>query len=468
MTTQPNDSSPPPRPQSSKTERLLERLPPTDAAAEMALIGSMLVDPEIIGNVAGIVSDERQFARPENGLLYRILIELSQNNQPIDGLLVTSYLEKQNLLSASGGLTHIEACLNTVPSSANWQGYAEIVAEKSLLRNIIRACTDTLQDVYDSGEDAKQIVDRAEQRIFDVAQEKNTHEAVALSTVMEQIQEVIDKQSGDQYTGLATGYTELDNLTSGFQKGEMLILAARPSVGKTALAMNIVENVGINDQKPVLVFSLEMSSQQLAQRMLCARSGVDGHRLRRGILSREERHGLGDAMATLSTGKIFIDDTPSISLMDIRTKARRMKKEHDIELIVIDYLQLVESPRAENRQQQIGAISRGIKALARELNVPILALSQLNRASESESRLPRTSDLRESGSIEQDADVVMLLHREAVMHRGDEEWKQANQDKLNEALLIIAKQRNGPCDTVSLTFLEGSTRFENRTNNYGG
>ncbi len=252
---------------------------------------------------------------------------------------------------------------------------------------------------------------------------------------------------------------ELDNLTSGLQKGEMIVIAARPSVGKTALAMNIVEHVGVNLKKPVAVFSLEMSRQQLAQRMLCARSGVDSHNLRRGMLSRQDRDRLGDAVGELSQGRIFIDDTPAMTLLDLRTKARRLLLQHDIELVVVDYLQLMEAPREENRQQQISSISRGIKALAREINCPVICLSQLNRAPESENRLPRTSDLRESGSIEQDADVVMLLHREAVMHRGDKEWELNNPDKLNEALLIVAKQRNGPCDTVQLTFLANSTRF---------
>ena len=226
--------------------------------------------------------------------------------------------------------------------------------------------------------------------------------------------------------------------------------------------MNIVEHVGIDLKKPCAVFSLEMSKQQLAQRMLCSRSGVDSHKLRRGMLSKQDKDRLGYAVGDLSQGQVFIDDTPGLTLMDLRTKARRLKLQYNIELIALDYLQLMECPgKADNRQQEIATISRGVKALARELNVPVLCLSQLNRASESEQRLPRTSDLRESGSIEQDADVVMLLHREAVMHRGDQEWRDQNPDKINEALVIVAKQRNGPCDNVKLTFLEGQTRFVN-------
>jgi replicative DNA helicase len=283
-----------------------------------------------------------------------------------------------------------------------------------------------------------------------------------LTDVLHETFEMLERQQGEHLSGIATGYIELDNLTSGLQKGEMIVVAARPSVGKTALAMNIIEHVGVDLKKPCAVFSLEMSKQQLAQRMLCSRSGVDSHKLRRGMLSRQDKDRLGYAVGDLSQGQIFIDDTPGLTLMDLRTKARRLKLQHNIEIIALDYLQLMEAPsRSDNRQQEIASISRGIKALARELNVPVICLSQLNRASESEQRLPRTSDLRESGSIEQDADVVMLLHREAVMHRGDQEWMDANPDKINEALVIVAKQRNGPCDNVKLTFLAGQTRFVN-------
>ena len=270
------------------------------------------------------------------------------------------------------------------------------------------------------------------------------------------------RQTGEHLSGLSSGFLELDNLTSGLQKGEMIIIAARPSVGKTSFAMNIIEHVGIDLKKPCAVFSLEMSKQQLAQRMLCSRSGVDSHKLRRGMLTKQDKDRLGYAVGDLSAGQIFIDDTPGLTLMDLRTKARRLKLQYGIEILALDYLQLMECPgKADNRQQEIATISRGVKALARELSVPVLCLSQLNRASESEQRLPRTSDLRESGSIEQDADVVMLLHREAVMHRGDQEWADANPDKVNEAQVIVAKQRNGPCDTVKLTFIGAQTRFVN-------
>ncbi len=382
-------------------------------------------------------------------------------NTPIDALVLHSTLGTQNLLEAAGGFDYLRQVLESVPSSANAEYYAAIVREKAMLRNLITACTVSLRDCYESGEEAGVILDRSEKRIYDIAEQKVSNKAVPLTEVLHETFEMLDRNTGEHLSGVATGYVELDNLTCGMQRGEMIVIAARPSVGKTALAMNIIEHVGVDLKKPCAVFSLEMSKQQLAQRMLCSRSKVDSHRLRRGMLSRQDRDALSYAVGELSGGQIFIDDTPGLTLMDLRTKARRLKRNYGIEMIILDYLQLMEAPREENRQQQISAISRGVKALARELDLPIIALSQLNRASESENRLPRTSDLRESGSIEQDADVVMLLHREAVMHRGDQEWIDANPDKINEALLIIAKQRNGPCDTVKLTFLSGNTRFVN-------
>jgi len=440
---------------------LQDRLPPHDLAAEIALIGAMIIDPQVIGPVCMVLTSADAFYKEEHQILFKVLVELFEKNTPIDALVLHSTLRTQNLLEAAGGFDYLRQVLESVPSSANAEYYAAMVREKATLRRLISACTVSLKDCYESGESANVILDRSEKRIFDIAQQKITGAAEPLGKVLVDTFEMLDRNTGEHISGVATGYVELDNLTSGLQRGEMIVIAARPSVGKTALAMNIVEHVGVDLKKPCAVFSLEMSKQQLAQRMLCSRSGVDSHRLRRGMLSDQDREKLGYAVGELSEGNIFIDDSPGLTLMDLRTKGRRLKKEKGIEFIVIDYLQLMEAPREENRQQQISSISRGIKALARELDLPVVTLSQLNRASESENRLPRTSDLRESGSIEQDADVVMLLHREAVMHRGDQEWMDANPDKINEAQLIIAKQRNGPCDNVKLTFLSGNTRFVN-------
>ena len=441
---------------------LIDRMPPHDLSAEAGVLGSMIIDPQVIGPVCMFLQRHEMFFKEENQTIFRILTELFEANTPVDAMILHSTLKTKGLLEQVGGIEYIKELASAVPTSAHAEYYAAIVKEKAMLRSLITACTTTLRDCYESGDPAATVLDRGEGRIFEIAQQKVSNQAVPLTDVLHETFEMLERQTGEHLSGVSSGFIELDNLTSGLQKGEMIIIAARPSVGKTSFAMNIVEHVGIDLKKPCAVFSLEMSKQQLAQRMLCSRSGVDSHKLRRGMLSRQDKDRLGYAVGDLSQGQVFIDDTPGLTLMDLRTKARRLKLQYNIELIALDYLQLMECPgKADNRQQEIATISRGVKALARELNVPVLCLSQLNRASEAEQRLPRTSDLRESGSIEQDADVVMLLHREAVMHRGDQEWRDANPDKINEALVIVAKQRNGPCDNVKLTFLEGQTRFVN-------
>jgi replicative DNA helicase len=438
---------------------LADRLPPHDPDAEKALLGSMLLDPQVIDSVCEIVSSPDAFFSRSNSLIFSAIIELYQANTAVDSVTLLNRLARKSQDEIADSTEYLRELLHSVPSAANAEYYAKIVRDKSLLRRLIKACGETLQECYESPQETSVIMDRGEKRIFDVAQLKVTGSALPLSELLQQTFDAIDRNSGEQLTGIATGFAEIDNLTSGLQKGEMIVLAARPSVGKTALAMNIVEHVGVDLQRAVAVFSMEMSGQQLCQRMLCSRGSVDSHSLRRGMLGNDGWARLQQAANELSQGKIFIDDTPALTLLDLRAKARRLTVQHSIELIVIDYLQLMEAPREENRQQQISSLSRGIKALARELKCPVVCLSQLNRAPENENRLPRTSDLRESGSIEQDADVVLLLHREAMMHRGDPDWAMANPDKVNEAQLIIAKQRNGPCDSIKLTFMSGSTRF---------
>ncbi len=457
----------PPTVESDPPARRLERLPPRDPDAEHALLGSLLLMPEKMGSVCLISSAPEIFFDHRHRVLFATLVDMFEKNIPIDGPALIGRLTDRGVLEEAGGIAHLKTLIESVPTGVNAEYYATVVRDKALLRRLIGACGETIQECYESPDSATEVLDRGEKRIFDLAQQKVSGVIVPLSEVLHETFEMIDRNAGSHLSGMATGFTELDNLTSGLQRGEMIVLAARPSVGKTALAMNIVEHVGVDLGIPVAVFSLEMSKQQLAQRMLCSRSGVDSHSLRRNMLSRQDRDRLSEAVGKLAEGKIYIDDTPALTVLDLRTKARRMQREYHIEMVVIDYLQLMEAPREENRQQQISSISRGIKALARELNCPVICLSQLNRASESENRLPRTSDLRESGSIEQDADVVMLLHREAVMHRGDQEWMDNNPDKLNEAQLIIAKQRNGPCDTIKLTFLAANTRFVTWNPGYG-
>lgn len=441
-----------------------DRLPPYDLAAEIALLGSMIIDPDVIGPVAMLIIKPDAFFDERNQILFKTILDLSEKNIPIDTLVISSTLRTKNIFDSAGGLQHLSDVVNSVPSAAHAEHYASIVKEKATLRGLIMACTQSLKDVYESGDDAKVIVDRAEKRVFDIAQDHTSKNALSISEVMQQTFEILDRNTGESFSGIPTGFIELDNLTSGLQRGEMIVLAGRPGTGKTSYAMNMVEHVGINLKKPVGVFSLEMSAQQLGQRLLCCRSQVDSHKLRRGMLSREERDQLQQAVAELDGGQIFIDDTPALTVMDLRTKARRLKAQYGIEMLMIDYLQLMEgsgNSKRENRQQEISEISRGIKAVARELNIPVVVLSQLNRSNETQERMPRSSDLRDSGAIEQDADVIMLLHREALMHRGDQDWMDANPDKINLALCIIAKQRNGPCDNVKLTFLSQCTRFVN-------
>ncbi len=446
---------------------LIDRQPPYDLDVEMALLGSLLIDPQSIGPVTMIVDQPDAFFSRRHQAIFAAIIELFQADAGIDALTLLNRLQQKNILEVAGGPEYIRELLGCVPSAANAENYARIVRDKALLRRLISSCAAAMQDCYESPDDAPVVLERAEKRIFDIAQQKLTGKPVSLAEVLNETFEILDRHTGEHLTGLASGFLELDNLTSGLQRGEMIVIAARPSVGKTALAMTIAEHVGVDLKIPVAVFSLEMSRQQLGQRLLCSRSGVDSHKLRRGLLSTEDRVRLRNAGGELFEAPIFIDDTPGLTMLDLRAKARRLQLQFGIKLLVLDYLQLMEAPREENRQQQISSISRGVKALARELDCPVICLSQLNRAPESENRLPRTSDLRESGSIEQDADVVMLLHREAVMHRGDQEWALNNPDKLHEALLIVAKQRNGPCDTVKLTFLDQSTRFVTWNPGYG-
>ena len=437
-----------------------ELIPPYDLGAEMALLGSMLIDPQVLGPVFLILDSPACFFSHQNAVIFTTIREMFEKNLPVEPRSVMGVLDSKKQLDEAGGYDHLAELINSVPSGVNAEYYARVVHDKSLLRRLINACNQTVNDCYESPDAPGIILDRGEKRIFDIAQLKITGKPAPLSEILNETFEILDRTRGEHYSGIPTGFVEIDNLLSGMQRGEMIVLAARPSVGKTALAMNIVEHVSVNLGKPSAVFSLEMSKQQLAQRLLCSRSGVDSHSLRRGTLSREDRDRLHLAVGELDRGRVFVDDSPGLTVLDLRTKCRRLYMQHQIEFIMIDYLQLMEAPREESRQQQISTISRGIKALARELNVPVLCLSQLNRSSEQDQRRPRTSDLRESGSIEQDADVVMLLHREAVMRRGDAQWFEENQDKVNEAELIVAKQRNGPCDTVKLTFVSGSTRFE--------
>jgi len=449
------------RAESSADGKLTVRSMPESLAAEAAVLGSMLIDPRCIADVIEILGRDA-FYRVEHQHIYDGLIALYEKNkgEGIDAVLLRDELEKRKVLEEVGGVEYIARILDSVPSAASVEYYAGIVKEKMLLRELIDAASGILDDAYGQSGEACQTLDDAERRIFAVTDKNISGNAVLLKDIVTQAYELIEKRHGSHVTGLATGYHELDDLTCGLQKGEMIIIAGRPSMGKTALALNITEHIGVREGIPVAFFSLEMGRQQLAERFLCSISEVDSQAVRKGMLNTEHYQELVKACSTLSEAPIFIDDTSALTPLELRAKARRLKSMHDIQCIMVDYLQLMHlGGRVESRQQEITTISRYLKSLARELNIPVVVLSQLNRSPEGRDRhTPRMSDLRESGSIEQDADVVMLLHREDYYHQGD---KREDYTADNTAELIIAKQRNGPTDTVNLIFREKITRFEN-------
>jgi replicative DNA helicase len=430
-----------------------EKLPPFSLDAEQCLIASMMLDKEAIGQVIQVIERDA-FYQADHQIIYDILVKLYEQNRPIDAVILREELLKRQLLEEIGGAAYLAQLLNTVPSAAHAQHYAGIVREKFLLRQLIAASNDILRDAYAPHEKADVIVDRAEHRMFDIAEKRIGGAMVPLEGVLHEVYEMIEEKGR---RGIETDFGEVDDMLNGLQNGELIIVAARPSMGKTALAMNFIENVAANHRLPCAVFSLEMSKQQLAQRMLCSRAAIDAQKVRKGMLSAEEFRKLAAVVVELSKAPIWVDDSPGLTVLELRAKARRLKRQHDIKLLMIDYLQLMDNPGPDSRQQQISEISRGIKAVARELNIPVIAISQLNRMAEGrEGHRPRMSDLRESGSIEQDADVIMLLHREDYYRMSEPDFVPDN-----IAEVIIAKQRNGPTGTVKLTFDNRTTTFRN-------
>ena len=436
------------------------RTMPESLAAEAAVLGSMMIDPECIGQVVEQLRAEA-FYRVEHQIIFDALTGLYESNKGgvIDGVLVRDELEKRNQLGDVGGAEYLARIMDSVPSSANVMFYVNIVKDKLLLRELIQAGTDILDDAYAGGGETNQKLDEAERKIFAVTNKKISGSAASIKDLVVQAYSLIEKRDGKHVTGLPTGYFELDEMTCGLQNGEMIIVAGRPSMGKTSLALNIAEHIALQENVGVGIFSLEMGQQQLAERFLCSVSKIESQLVRKGMLDTSHYEELVKACGVLSEAPIYVDDTAGLTPLELRGKARRLKSRYDIGCIVVDYLQLMSlgGGRVESRQQEITTISRYLKALARELEVPVLVLSQLNRSPEGrEGHRPRMSDLRESGSIEQDADVVMLLHREDYYHRGE-----ADYEDNNAAEVIIAKQRNGPTGSVGLRFLEKFTRFEN-------
>jgi replicative DNA helicase len=451
---------------SLSTGRDVPRSLPSSEDGEKGVLCSLLLSPREVADLCVLSLRPDAFYIPAHQTIYSLILDFGDKSKPIDFVSLKQALKDRNQIEEIGGPEYLSALYSFVPTAANAGYYIEIVREKYVLRRLIIACNRLSNQCYDPQEDIEPLLDDAEREIFAITGEHVNTEIVATKDLVMAAIEQIEKlyENRGSVTGLPTGFVELDRMTSGLHPAEMVVIAARPSMGKTALAMNVAEHVAMNVGKPVAVFSLEMSSQQLVQRLLCSRAKVDLQRVRNGFLSERDFPNLTAAAAKLAAAKMFIDDTPGLSITELRAKARRMKSQQDIQLIVIDYLQLLRSTsrRAQdNRQLEISEISGGIKALAKELNLPIIVIAQLNRQPDTRAKeggRPRLSDLRESGSIEQDADVVGLLVRPEY-YETDED---AKQEKAGEAELIIAKQRNGPTGDVPLTFLKEYTRFESR------
>lgn len=430
----------------------------------MGLIGAVLWDPKMIGDVITVVRSGDDFSMPRHGRIYDAIIEIYERHATIDIVLLNQLLVDRNLVEAVGGLDYLVQLAEGVPSAANAVHWARVVREKATTRELIAAAGEILEEAHSSRQPAQNMLESAEQKIFRIAQKRESGTISTASELVNETMRLIEESEGKGFMGVRTGFSELDEMTNGLQRGEMIILAARPSMGKTALALNLLEQVAQHGT-PAVMFSLEMGKQQLIQRMLCALGQIDSQKMRRHMLGSDDYRRLMAACGEISKLPMFIDDTPGLSLLAMRSKARRLKERYGIGFIAIDYLQLMSSgTRVESRQLEVSEISRGIKAMARELDVPVLCLSQLNRAAEQrEGHRPRMSDLRESGSIEQDADVVAMLHREDYYHRGDPNWADENPDKVGTAELILAKQRNGPTGTVNLMWDGSTTRFKSQS-----
>ena len=436
---------------------VIKHIPPHSLEAEAAVLGAILINPDSMNRVIELLEADF-FYSPQNKLIWEAAFTLYNQNKPIDGLSITEYFRSRNQLEDIGGVEYIsELGLDTVLSS-NIEYYAEIIKENALKRKLISAGTLIVEEVFKNPE-AKTSLEVAEKTIFEIASEKSSQQVQPITNLLMETIEQLEFRYNNKgsYTGVPSGYYDLDTYLAGFQKSDLIILAARPSMGKTAFALNIAQNVGITQKVPVLIFSLEMAATQLTQRILCSEAEIDAQRARTGELNAQEWEKIADVMNRLHEAPILIDDSSGVTLSDIRAKARRIKTRYpDLGMIIIDYLQLIEDKTTSDRNQAISGISRGLKALARELNVPLIALSQLSRKVEDRTdKRPMLSDLRESGAIEQDADVVMFVHR-------DEYYDKENPELKNKASIIIAKQRNGPVGNVDLLYFNSITKFKNK------
>jgi len=440
-----------------------DRVPPQSKEAEQSVLGSMMLDKEAIFSAAEVLSDQ-DFYSTAHQKIFSAILSLSEKGEPVDLVTLSEELQRNQCLEDIGGRSYLVTLANSVPTAANVQYHSQIVREKSILRSLIQAATEIVTRSFEAPHNVDEFLDEAERLIFEIGT-RGKHQSFAplkdvLVQTFDRIEKLYDEKKG--VTGLPTGFADLDRMCFGLQNSDLIIVAARPSMGKTTFALNIAQQVAVNDKMPTAFFSMEMSREQLAQRLLCAEAQIDAQNMRRGFLSQAEWQKLTRAVGPLSDSPLFIDDSASLSVMEVRAKARRLKAEKGLSAIFVDYLQLMRGfSRSESRQQELSEISRALKALAKELNVPVLALSQLSRAVEKRpDRRPILSDLMESGGIEANADVVMFIYREAYYHK--------ESDKGNIAEISIAKQRNGPTGLVELYFLDRYTKFANITREPSG
>jgi len=434
----------------------LTKMPPQNLEAEMAVLGSMLIEETAISYAMEIL-DGFSFYNDSHRRIFESMVKLYSENKAVDIVTLIEELKKTGDLDKVGGPTYITNLTTVVPTAANVMHYAAIVKEKSILRNLISAATNIISESYESHGEVAKILDKAERIIFDISSKKVESSFVPLKEIIKDSIETIDQlyQKKAHVTGIPTGFSDFDSITAGLHPSDLIVFAGRPSMGKSALVSSIAEHVGVAEKIPLVIFSLEMSKEQFVQRMLCSHARVNAHNVRTGFLSQTDWPKLTNAAGKLSDAPIYIDDTAGLSVLELRAKARRLKSQRNIQLIIVDYLQLMQGmPGSENRQQEISEISRSLKALARELSVPVIAVSQLSRAVESrQDRRPQLSDLRESGAIEQDADLVGLLLRE--------EYYNPTEENRGIAEVIIAKQRNGPVGSIKLVFIKDYVKFDN-------
>jgi len=440
------------------------RRPPWSEEAEISVLSAMLIDGDAVARAIESIG-ETVFYKEANRRIYRGMMRLYHRGEVVDAVTLSDELKSVSELEGAGGMAYLARLVDAVPTSANIEYHTHILQDKAILRSLIESATDIIQDAYDApAGEVDEALDKAESRIFQIAQASKRQGFVGIKEILwptfERIEEL--QRTPGAVTGIASGFHDLDHMTAGFQRGDLIVVAGRPSMGKTSLALNFVQHAAIDGEVAVAVFSLEMSKEALVQRLLCAEGRVDSGRLRRGRLQDDEYTRLATAAGHLNTAPIWIDDSPAINPLELRAKARRLAADIDLGMIVIDYMQLMSGPRnVENRQQEISAISRSLKALAKELNIPVIALSQLSRGPEQRTeKRPLLSDLRESGAIEQDADLVLFLYREEAYRKDSDKFDESGESIEGKAELIIGKQRNGPTGTINLFFHKTYTLFE--------